>query len=243
MIEVKWCVVSKGISGLEGAQEEPIPMFSYLKSQNKKMNGGVLPEYMNCYALMEFCKNAFVITSPITINITFDWDKKHAFIDNFTQHFFDSFFKVREEFGVDRLGITLPPRLVFFSDESVTIETMPLLVLSNLSPLHNKLSFVTGKFNIGKWVRPIDISGELFNGVSEINIKRGDPLFIVRFQSGDKEVKLKRVYEDNKLVRAMAECADLKIFRQATPLNKCYELLDGFLRHLGFKNKIKKEKK
>jgi len=240
MTEVKWCVVTYGHLGLESTQPEPEPLFNYLKEQYKKLNYDGLPRHLKCYAFMDYCKNSFVIKSPVDVIITVGRNPPSLKLDRLDQDFYDNFFMLRDEdyFGKNKFGITTMPKLLFFSDKSVKMESIPFYFLPEINPIHNKIAFVSGVYDIGKWIRPIDVSGEIISGVTEIKIKHNDPLFVVRFSSRDQEIKLKRVYEDEKILRAMRTCTDVKRYKTFIPLNKLYDSLDGLLRNLGFKKDI-----
>jgi len=241
MTEIKWCAFAYDHYGLEGCFSDPVPLFYYINEQNKKMNQWTFPpNYMECYALMDFCKNAFVIKSPIDLNINIDIEKEYVEVTNADQKFFDDFFVVRDsnEFGIKRMGLTLPPKLLFFSQESVDMESMPFTILPQISPIYNKLTVIPGRFNIGKWIRPIEVSGEIINKTKNILLKKDDPMMIVRFFPKKGNVKLQRVYQNEEIMKASYGCTHMKKYVRKTPLEKCYQAMDGFLRHLGFKKKI-----
>lgn len=220
---------------LEGGLLEPKPFFSFIQKQ-KKLPVNADPHYTQCYSFIDFCKNMFVYCSPIdiTVNTKIDNGNFVSWIDQFGNDFFNEYIATRR-WG-DTFGLTIGPRVCFYSDESVLLEVLPLILIP---PIVNTL-FVPGRMNIGKIIRPIDFSFELINSETQIIIKRGDPLFLMRFiTEGNRPVAFERVFQDEKLTIATAASTGFKMCSKKTSLEKLYSNLDLVLRKLGFKSKVK----
>lgn len=218
---------------LEGALSEPEPFLKVL--QQEKGPQTKHPHYTSCYALIDFFKNTYVYRSPIDMHITVDANKGWLSTNNFGQPFFDEYVVYRD--WDNACGVTVGPRVVFYSEESVVMEYMPIMGVTSKA-LENLL-VTPGKFDIGKLIRPVDLSGEVIDPSKPVVINRGDPLFLLRFiTKDDKPVVFNRVFQDERLTTAVMGCVGFKQCKKKTPLVKLYEVLDPMLRALGLKRKI-----
>lgn len=234
-VTVKW--FSWGFPPDNGSQEigslayldtvifEPEPLIKFITdSRNKNYSA---QHFTKCYAFLDFCKNAFVIRAPLDLTINIDRNNQYASINNYGQDFFDRCVKVRwnETAPTDRILLTTIPGYVFYADDSLIMESMPL----PLTSLENIL-LVPGRYDIGKWVRPVDYSGEVINPNLPITFKRGDPLFIIRFLcSSEQTIELERVERTTRLLNLVDNCTFLKRAIPNLPLHKAYNMFSSVL--------------
>jgi len=204
---------------------EPEPLYKFISDSRNK---NYYPRhFLKCYALLDYCKNAFVIRSPIDLTLTIDEQNKFASIDVCDQAFFDRCINIRwsQTAPEDRLVFSIFPSYVFYADESVMMESMPMILTPN-----NNVLLIPGQFDIGKWIRPVDYSGEIIDPSKPIKFKRGEPLFVVRFNNKTGSlVELERVERTQQLTNLVANCVYLKTAAPFTPLSKLYEIFSSVL--------------
>lgn len=207
---------------------EPEPLHKFLSQIRDKNHN--MHHFLKCYALMDFCKNAFVIRAPLDLTINIDRQNKNATINGISgygQVFCDTHVLMRwnETSSSDRLTFSIFPKYVFYADKSVMVESLPMI----LEPPDNMM-LLPGRFNIGKWVRPLDFSCEVVDDAKPLTFKRGDPLFIVRFSTDNNEpIELERVERTERHVRLACTLANIKAGVPFTPLHKLYELAKPLL--------------
>ena len=222
---------------IEGALIEPEPFLSYI-TEKKKYRQEEIAHYLSCYAFLDFCKNMYVLRAPADLTITIDPKTKVVRSHNFDQTFFDNCVIFRD-WG-NEIGLSLGPSIVFNSDESVIMESIPLML--GASKATENMNLIPGRMDIGKVVRPIDFSGEVIDITKPIEIRRGDPLLMLRFiTKDDAPIQFNRVVQEERHIKAVAASVGFKMCKRKTPLPKLYETLDPILRLLGFKSKIDKE--
>lgn len=181
--------------------EEPKPLMKELLSAYKNR------DFMKCPSVQSYCKNVFVIPAPMdaTINVRSGENNSISMqIDGsgWDQVFYDSFCELRED-----ATVSLPPVYLFFTKQSLEIESLPVFLLNSAST-ENVLP-VPGGFDIGKWIRPVDFTFVLKDASKPIRIRRGDPLFFVRFKTSER-VEFKRVEFTPELGAVVSACVRVK---------------------------------
>ena len=73
----------------------------------------------------------------------------------------------------------------------------------------------------GKWFRPTHLSNSTEE--KDFEIKRGDPLFYIKFHTKDK-VQLKRFNMNDEILSHVASTVQVKKYLASTKLNKLYKL-------------------
>jgi hypothetical protein len=213
--------------------KEPVPVFPYIASRRKGS------EYIQCYGLMEYSKNTFAVLAPFDFEVKIDFEKKHVYT-SLNQQMYDEFFINRgeERDASDPYLLTLPPAYLFYSDESVIMESMPAYLCPTESTMN--INCIPGCYDIGKWVRPVDFSFEVIDASKEIAIKKDDPIFFIRFLTKDgSKVNLERVEYNERLLKASLACTGVKKCMRKTKLDDLYRMADSYLKVLGFKKKEK----
>jgi len=162
--------------------------------------------FKKCPANTSFLKSFFCIKSPVDLYLKYN-RQNHTYEINQSQNFVDSFFDPRlNDFDrkKDKALVSLKFMYMFVSDEPVWIETYPAF-------LHGEVvntRFVNGGFDIYKWQRPVDFSFEILDDNRPVQIKRGQPLFYVKFigQNFNDDFKLKKIQWTNELLKTMRSC-------------------------------------
>ena len=181
---------------------EPTPVYAEISKQREAS------AFLNCPAFLETCKNTFVIKSPWTFKVNIDRKNKYV-LTNLPQYLYDEFVWNRghEISDNDPYLISLPPRYVFYSYDDIEMEIIPCFLTNTIE----NIRVIPGRFNISKWIRPMDFACEIIDDNKEISFKENDPIFCVRFYTKNKEkVVLERVEPSTRLHKTMKACTQLK---------------------------------
>jgi hypothetical protein len=176
---------------IEQSVEIPSPLSRDVISARKNV------VFLKCPAHTDFIKNVFVFKSPVDITIDIDINEQYAKVNcpNIDQKVFDHFIDVRF-LGLNECGTSPYPLIgidflnAFTASKSVIMSAMPAFFHHN--DFTKKTSFIPGEFDIGKWTRPIECVFEVKNTKETIEIKKGDALFYVKFNTGSDSVKLEK---------------------------------------------------
>lgn len=241
MTTVFWCPATIGMklfSDNEITFFEPVLLLKELTQARQTSN------YMNCPAFVDYCRNTYVIKAPFDLTITVDATSKHMEVTGTNQAYFEEFFRNRgdERSDTDPYMVTAPPRYLFYSFDSVEMESMPAFLQANQS-LENA-NLIPGRFNIGKWMRPVEFTFELKDHKKTIHVKRGDALFYVRFTSTknpQEKVTLERVVMTKEMTYAIQGCVRTKDAIPKLTLPALYEMAEPFFNLI--KDMLPKRKK
>lgn len=153
--------------------------------------------FLKCPAHTNFMKNTFVFKSPIDINIEVDVDTENANIwcDNIEQPLFNKMIDLRflsaKEFGSSPYPIIGIDFLnTFKCDQSLSMSITPAHLHYN--EFTTKASVIPGSFDISRWTRPVECVFEVKKSQEKIQIKRGDALFYIKFDS-ETQIKLVKI--------------------------------------------------
>jgi hypothetical protein len=196
--------------------EEPKPLSKELIKEYKGY------EFTTCPAFVGFCKNTFVITAPIdgviTISKTDEITTMQISGFGWTQDLYDTYCWIRDDGS-----LTLPPTYIFYADEPLEMETLPVFLLD--SPSLENAFYIPASFDIGSWIRPIDFSFIPKDSSKTITMKRGDPLFFIRFNPKDGEkIMLERVECTQELIGMVISCTNMKHRLKNMTLPELYKL-------------------
>ena len=135
-----------------------------------------------CPSFNDSLKNVFLIKSIYDYDINYDGNGLF-FSQQKNQTFFDNHVTVRSE---KNMFLSFSQKYVFFSDENslpVTFYEHPFLENNFIS---NNCSIVTGKFDIGKWLRNTEFSFYVKNDKKHFSVKNGDVMYYLRFHTEKK---------------------------------------------------------
>lgn len=231
-ITINWAVVMKGaktdpaainrFEALNLITEPPENFYAYIKTKREAS------AYLKCYAFIDYFKNAYIIKAPLDLRIKYTKENSWLSIEGIDQEFYDSFVqnRVGQSSENDPPLVSIFPNYVFYSDASVEMSSLPLPLLDGVKNTRH----IPGRFNISKWIRPVDWSFEIEDIEKEIIVKRGDPLFIVLFDTpNNQKVILNRVPYTEELKKVIFACTGLKKRIKNLRLEKCYEIAENFL--------------
>lgn len=180
-----------------------------------------------CPAFLDHINNVYKLHFPIDIDIKFTSDDIVSSLD---QDLFNYFVNIRD-FNQKFFGFKV--NMVFFCEEDLEMELTPPYLEGN--EFATNVTSVPGKFNIGKWFRPIDYACFLNKGKQSINAKHNDVFNYVKFNT-DKEIKFKQFDYVNEIENIQKDVLRSKmILGNASPrLDYYYKLLQ----HSRYKKKI-----
>lgn len=175
--------------------------------------------YLTCTAIQDFHVNAFTVYSPFSAK--FKFDRANNKIDSYGDNIVNTA-KYNEDGSVE---LQLFPQYVFRAVKPVTIQLLPPLLVPTRAD-----AFVTpGEFDISRWIRPLNTAFIIPAGVTEFEIKEGEPLFSLRFVTANNEpVKLVRQAMSDDEQRLSNACANVTYVKVGTKLAKLYEYFDRF---------------
>lgn len=182
-------------------------------------------QFWKCPAVTAMCTNTFVVHAPmdITVELFAGADGAYNFrTPDITQDVVDAFFRIE----VDGT-LQMPPYFVMYCKEPLMVEVLPLLFLP--SAVENG-TLISGTFDIGKWIRPLTFAVLPKSYEKPIVIKRGDPLYCIRFLPKNGEtVRFERVPMTHELKDVMSACTTVKSLIPRLPLKTLYELAKPLL--------------
>lgn len=177
---------------------DPVPYIPFLiKSRGKE------DVFLKCPAFTEHMKNCFVVLAPFDLEIEFDKTRIRfitpSLTDNPRAYTFLNSYKINRTLDQpkgSRPLISLSPIYTFYSLSNVELELLPPMMFNTAE----KFNILPGKFNISKWIRPVDWTFEIFDSTKNLVIKRNDPLFVIRFNTeNNSKVELERVFSADDL--------------------------------------------
>jgi hypothetical protein len=176
---------------------------------------------LKCYALQEHIKNTFIYRSPVNMKVTYTGDDRKYIISGVkvdNQKEFNLLIDNPDAESIYQLFIGFGLNILSKEDS--------LLMSVHPANYHktdvSKFPIVTGSYDCGKWFRPIHLS--IFNtDKQDFEIKRGDPLFYIKFHTNDK-VQLERFNMSEEIVSHVASTVEVKNYLKSTKLNKLYEM-------------------
>jgi hypothetical protein len=198
---------------------EPEPVFKLIANSRSKDTN-----YLKCPAFQDYYKNCFLLRSPIdiTINISNQPNgNKFASIDTYNQKFFDENIKIRYEEGYKHPILHVSFFYVFYAHEPLMVEQLPPLM--HKTELQNNINVIPGTYDISKWIRPVEFAFEVIDDTKPIEIKRGDPMYYVRFSTPNK-ISLTREETSDDLSRVVNSCITLKDYVPNNTLDKNYSM-------------------
>lgn len=205
---------------------EPEPIIDYLSTNRKGT------EILKCPAFLDYYKNTYLIKAPI--DLTFTVSGSHIDCQNlYPQDYLEKIFLNRHQPENLYSTVSLAWYYMFYSNESVMIEVIPPTWHKN--SFQNNINVIGATFDISKWYRPLEFAFEIIDDTQPIVIKRGDPLYYVRFNTLEK-VKLVKQETSEKIEELSVMCTGLKTFIPNNSMRKNYSLMHKLI------NKFKSKK-
>jgi hypothetical protein len=216
MTTVYWQFKDRPLGALGLAYYEPeLALPDILKNKSS--------EYIKCPAFLDYFKNTYLIRSPVDIKITYNNGILNILPQG--QEFYNDYIvhrgnEIKEN---DSFLMTLNFNYLFIASKDCFIEVMPAV----FHEISTKVRLIPGTFNIHKWFRNIEFAFEFLNENEPLVIKRGDPLYYVKFRPlNNEKVLLEQKYFDESVLKAVSSCSFLKLALPSKPLNFLYKLAE-----------------
>lgn len=194
---------------------EPEPIINYLSTSRKGT------KILKCPAFLDYYKNTYLIKAPI--DLTFKISGSHIDCQNlYPQDYLEKIFTNRYQPENLYSTVSLSWYYMFYSDKSVMIEVIPPVWHKN--KLQNNINVIGATFDISQWYRPLEFAFEIIDDTQPIVIKRGDPLYYVKFNTLDK-VKLDKQESTKKIEELIIMCTQLKDYIPNNSMRKNYSLM------------------
>lgn len=227
-------MLSKNLANIMWYEPQPI-LKHIIEERNKEVS------YLKCPAFTDVYKNTYVIKCPLDLVLRYDRDEfgfPKLMCENYDQQFFDKFIVQRPVTENNKFNmVSLSFGYIMFSDSSLEVEVCyPSMSHHNSETLKN-ISIVCGKYDIGKWVRPLEYAFEVHDISKPLIFKRGDPLYYVRFHT-DKKIKLVRSEVTSDVMDIVESCALVKQYKNRNTLHENYSMAEHLIRK--FRSKFKK---
>ena len=218
MIDVYWSFNALG-GNSDLIVEKPMNPLVDLKKNNYFV-GIEMVNYSKCTSLPHYFKNVFVVKaiSDFTLKRQLNSDGEYVITTDKSQEFFDNIFEINT-YEKEQQVIKMSWFWFFFSEKSVDVRGMPAFLHEN--DFTKNTTFLPGLMDISKWFRPIHPAFKM--NTSEINVKRGDALFYLHFNT-DEKIKLKHFEMSESINNYSSGCLHVKKFADKLSLKRLYEL-------------------
>ena len=231
MANVYWSFNAERLNA-ELLVEKPMNALVDLK-KNNYFEGVQMKDYSRCSALPEYFKNVLMIKSlcDFTLIHEVDVDGKVVITTNKSQKFFNDTIQI-DTYEKEQQVIQMNWNWYFFSEEKIEISITPAFMHEN--NFTKNTTFLPGKMDISKWFRPIRPAFKM--NTSEIDVKRGDALFYVHFNT-DEKIDLKHFKWSGLIENYQSGCLHVKSLVERLSLKKLYDMFEK----RNYKKKIMKE--
>lgn len=225
-VEVKWFYTNEGAdsNAIEMLGLDPVPaMTFYGASKGAQMS--------RCPAHVDALKNTYVVCSPIDYEIEINKEQQWVNVSHpplLPTTFVDPRFDQEGASPYPLFSLSFGEMVFSAPNQDVWMEQIdPYLEWER----KNKVRIVGGIFNIHRWTRPVQASFEQQEKNIKVSVKRGDPLFYVRFTTGDPKdvVTLKKVIPSEVEVADYQRNVAIKKFYPNASLSFLYKLRDKLL--------------
>jgi len=208
---------------IDTAFAEPKHFYPLLREVRAEAN------YLQCPALSGRFKNSFVIAAAYDLTIAYNQYNWSLNTDRYGQEFYDDFIILRTSDNPDLpILFSVAINYLFFAHEDVEMEVSEVPLLCSKSTANVRL--IPAGFNISKWLRPLEYAVEIIDKTKPVEIKAGEPLFMVTFRTvNNVPVKLTRKIETPEMTLAFQAFTHLKKIRPNLKLTEGYDLAANFI--------------
>ena len=189
----------------------PKPLYQYLKqTPNKFFTSG----YFQCPAAGKHLKNVYIIESPVDFTLKINNNNKEEPI---VFHCSINMLKVKD---LSNFFFSLSNFYTFFTEEK-NLEIEQINPRFHNTEFSKNTTIAEASFNIGKWFR--GIHPNFISYKSEIKVKKGEPLYYIKFNTS-KKIKFKNFSLNDNLIQFENNLVSYKHIISKTPLSKLYSL-------------------
>lgn len=211
---------------------EPEPLLKSFIKKHKSIEG--FANYIKCPSVKEWMQNTYVVFADR--DMTVKVDKQHLSVTGTDEE------EVKDILPTNGHGVVqFNFSHYFIADKSVNATLLPPFMEENYKS--NTLCFYGG-FDIGRWARPF-LQGAFFKSDESriVSIKRGDPLFYIRFETNEK-INFKPFFMTHNVLTLTTNGAiskrSMKFGGPPRPLEWFYNLTRGKSIHKKLINEIEK---
>ena len=199
---------------------DPVPAIKYFpKPSGSNVN--------KCPAMIDYHKNTYALTFPISYNLTIAADGE-VFTGDHTKEILEFLLTIRSQ---DEKLYSLNFNSLFISEQSCEIEVFTPTTVKN-SFIKNTF-LVPGVYDIGKWIRPLECAFFVDKEGAKLGINEGDVWAYIRFKT-EEPVNIHRFFFTPEMYPLLNGIA-----RSVWPATKNVRKLEAFynmLRRSGYKN-------
>lgn len=229
-LPVYWTTVGHTPSGVQPYYlniDAPDNMMTELKALSKTLGDSTNQiSFLKCPSIINTTKNCFVIRSPIDFVITYDG---RGVSTNLQDH---SILQVRNG-SAGFLSLRFISHLFFTEYNSLNMRIRNAYY--SVNNFTENCSILEGEFDVGKWFRSIDCA-LFFKKPATVNVRQGDALFYVEFESKD-QVSLHKFIANNEILTLHQYCLSAKNYNKF-PLANYFNMLYSMFAKSNLKNRI-----
>jgi hypothetical protein len=196
--------------------EPPSPVLSNFNKNNKfpESRVNICPAFYNEH------HNLYGLKSLYDYEFTLDQEKKQILSGWHDQSFFNRHVIIR---SIEERIFTFSQEFVFFTDADSILITgciYPYLEDNNIT---ERCVVYPGKFDIGRWYRPIEFAFKLKESFDTFKIAEGEIYQYIRFHT-DKKINFKQFRESKKLNEILKDITNTRSNKKGIfPLSYYYE--------------------
>jgi len=168
-------------------------------------------DWLDCPSCIDLLSNTYSINSPVDLSFSMKTDNT-VYSEKPHSMNMVNFRKFNKDYSVMDFLFTLH----LFSEENLEVSVTPTFFNSD-----KNYFLIPGKFNISKWFRPINPSFMFLNSEYDVNIKNGDPIMNLSFNT-DEKIIFKEFYFTETLKEITKESVGHKQFSKRNSLNSLY---------------------
>lgn len=235
MALVKWMISTHAayniLHGMGADNLVAIPPEKLLTNLAKTQPGML---HYTCPAFIDTFKNTYIVRASFDVSIKIDpvertvqLDKDREFVEKYLQT------RTNDAPPDGNVLFSLNQFLLFITDDDMEIETIPCYY--HQTDFVEKTMLVSGKFNIRNWIRNVEVASLVKNSTPNnkdpiiINVKRGDPLFYIRFHPKDNStVRLEQEFDFDKIEKYVKYNWVTTMVKKTNPHVKLPELYKMF---------------
>tara|TARA_R110002012_G_scaffold315123_1_gene528505 strand:- start:769 stop:1488 length:720 start_codon:yes stop_codon:yes gene_type:complete len=220
MSKVYYCSFKEEMDNLTMFEPEPLT-----KVLTKEWSGKEAEFLFQCPAFSQELKNTYIIRAPLSITAKFEKEKGwHITNLNLVQESFNNLFRLvpnhKGQLMLDVIQLfTHHGQHLFFSEEPTTMQLLcPTFHKTGMS----SFPLILGSFQIDKWIRPIGYAC-INENKEDMVVKRGDPLFYVKFHSNTKTT-LHKFNLTQSIKDIVSGGLKIKTFAPRSSLSRLYDM-------------------
>jgi len=208
-----------------------LPKMKLLSGSPKKLSTEIKKDMIISNRNLALCPASNELFNN-TYYLTFNQDLDEDFDENgYPQQNKKQLFLQREKQFQNRISVELDFAWIFYSSEPLMLEVFP--PFCHQTTLQNFGCIASGRYDIGKWFRPINLSFFLWEGINKFKAKEGEPICYIRFIS-ETPIKLQEFYINQRLLEIGQNSTNHpNFYKKNIPLLKRYEKFkESNMKHL-----------